>query len=69
MSSIQPSPRTARSQATTDARPSSVHEIDKSTPYPMCYANLLAGRTTGVSTSSTPGQAAQPGSLILKFKC
>lgn len=27
----------------------------------MCYANLLAGRSTGVSTSTSPGQTAQPG--------
>lgn len=25
----------------------------------MCYANLLAGRATGVSTSTSPGQTAQ----------
>lgn len=61
ISSTQPTPRTGRSQLTTDARPSSVHDVEKSTPYPLCYANLLAGRTTGVSTSSTPGQSAQPG--------
>lgn len=54
-SSAQPTTRTGRSQLTNDA----TYEMEKSSPYPMCYANVLAGRTT--RTSSTPGQSAQPG--------
>lgn len=60
-----PTPRSARSQLGTDGKATSPHdiEIEKSTPYPMCYGNLLAGRVTNVSTSTSPGQptAAQPG--------
>lgn len=58
-----PTPRSARSQCPTEGRPAGQEfEMEKtSTPYPMCYANLLAGRATGVSTSTSPGQAAQPG--------
>lgn len=58
-------PLTPRSQcASTDGKTAmSGHEteIEKLTPYPMCYANLLAGRSTGVSTSTSPRQIAQPG--------
>lgn len=62
ISSTIATPRSARSQCATDGK-SSTHEIEieKSTPYPFCYANLLAGRATGVSTSSSPGQTVQPG--------
>lgn len=64
ISSTMPTPRSARSQLATDGKTTSPHdvEIEKSTPYPMCYGNLLAGRTTNVSTSTSPGQpTAQPG--------
>lgn len=63
VSSTMPTPRSARSQCAADGKTASAHEIEveKSTPYPMCYANLLAGRATGVSTSTSPGQTAQPG--------
>lgn len=58
-----PTPRSARSQLATDGKTTSAQEIEmeKSTPYPMCYVNLMAGRATGVSTSTSPGQTAQPG--------
>lgn len=64
-----PTPRSARSQLNSDVRQGSTHdtEIEKTTPYPLCYANLIAGRsTTGVSTSTSPGQITQPG-LHSKF--
>lgn len=62
-----PTPRSARSQCADDGNTVSDHnvEIEKSTPYPMCYGNLLAGRSTGVSTSTSPGQTAQPGKCTL----
>lgn len=58
-----PTPRSARSQLATDGKPPSTHEmeIEKSTPYPQCYGNLLAGRATNASTSTSPGQPTQPG--------
>lgn len=61
LSSAMPTPRTLRSQCATE--PKTEIELEKSTPYPLCYANLLAGRATGVSTSTSPGQNIQPGSL------
>ncbi|XP_055306396.1 outer dynein arm-docking complex subunit 3 [Sitodiplosis mosellana] len=64
ISSTMPTPRSARSQlgSAYDGKTASPHdiEIEKSTPYPMCYGNLLAGRATNVSTSTSPGQPAQP---------
>lgn len=63
ISSAVSTPRSTRSRLNVDQRQSST-EVEKSTPYPLCYGNLLAGRsTTGVSTSTTPGQMAQPGTL------
>lgn len=56
-----PTPRSAYSQLATDGKTTSGIEFEKSTPYPMCYGNLLAGRTTNVSTSTSPGQPNQPG--------
>lgn len=56
-----PTPRSARSQCPTE-RKASAHDIEmekSTTPYPMFYSNLLAGRATGVSTSTSPGQTAQ----------
>lgn len=65
ISSAISTPRSTRSRLNVDQRQSST-EVEKSTPYPLCYGNLLAGRsTTGVSTSTTPGQMAQPGTLII----
>ncbi|XP_031621682.1 coiled-coil domain-containing protein 151 [Contarinia nasturtii] len=59
ISSTMATPRSARSHC---EKTTSGHEndLEKSTPYPMCYANLLAGRSTGISTSTSPGQTAQP---------
>lgn len=69
ISSTMPTPRTSRSQCATDGKVS-VHEIEmeKSTPYPLCYANLLAGRATCVSTSTSPGQTVQPGQYRISMK-
>lgn len=59
-----PTPRSTRSQLATDGKTISGLEFEKSTPYPMCYGNLLAGRTTNVSISTSPGQPNQPGKKI-----
>lgn len=59
LSSAMQTPRTLRSQCATE--PKTDIELEKSTPYPLCYANLLAGRATGVSTSTSPGQNVQAG--------
>lgn len=44
-----------------------LHSHERPTPYPTCYANLLAGRTTGTSSTTTSGQMNQPGNC--QFYC
>lgn len=55
--------RTLRSPGAAEAK--TEIEVEKSTPYPICYSNLLAGRATGVSTSTSPGQNVQAGLNVI----
>ena len=46
----------------TPPRPqSALDERERPQPYPPCYTNLIAGRTTGLVSSTSPAQVNQPG--------
>lgn len=44
-----------------------VDDKEKPPPYPICYSNLISGRTTAQITSTSPGQTAPVGKNYIKL--